>query len=149
MKFLLGCIWYSTCRCHIMPIAVCSSATKLPNFKTAMTRECQTMGPRPDGFVDSLPASCGRSCDHAPYRSYLRPSKKVQTASLIGAQLSGYEFVKGRVVYRIVYGDKHNRHFIGSVARVGYCFPVPDFFLVLPLFLIELWVILCNFLADS
>ena len=34
-------------------------------------------------------------------------------------------------VYGTVYGDMHFIDPLGSIARVGYCIPVPDFYLVL------------------
>ena len=39
--------------------------------------------------------------------------------------------LKGRVVCGTVYGDIHLKYFLGSIARVGYCIPVPDFYQVL------------------
>ena len=39
--------------------------------------------------------------------------------------------VKGRVVCETIYGDIHLKDIMGSIARVGYCIPVPDFYLVL------------------
>ena len=39
--------------------------------------------------------------------------------------------LKGRVVCGTVYGDMHLKDLLGSIVRVGYCFPVPDFYLVL------------------
>ena len=41
------------------------------------------------------------------------------------------DLVKGRIVCVIVYGDKRYKDILGSMARVGYCIPVPDFYLVL------------------
>ena len=38
--------------------------------------------------------------------------------------------VKGQVVYGTVNGDMHIKDLLGSIARVWYCFPVPDFYLV-------------------
>ena len=38
---------------------------------------------------------------------------------------------KGWVVCGTVYGDMHLKDLLGSIARVGYCFSVPDFYLVL------------------
>ena len=37
--------------------------------------------------------------------------------------------LKGRVVWRTVYGDMHLKDLLGSIA--GYSIPVPDFYLVL------------------
>ena len=39
--------------------------------------------------------------------------------------------LKGRVVDGIVYGDMLLKYLLGSNARVGYCIPVLDFYLVL------------------
>ena len=39
--------------------------------------------------------------------------------------------LKGRVVCGTVYGDMHLKYLLGSIERVGYCFPVLDFYLVL------------------
>ena len=39
--------------------------------------------------------------------------------------------LKGRVVCGTVYGDIHLKDLIGSIAKVGYCIQVPDFYLVL------------------
>ena len=39
--------------------------------------------------------------------------------------------LKGRVVFRTVYGDMHLKDILGSFVRVGYCIPVSDFYLVL------------------
>ena len=60
----------------------------------------------------------------------------VQAASLFGTQPFGKEFdsadcLKGLVVCGTVYGDMHLKDLCGSIARVGYCIPVPDFYLVL------------------
>ena len=39
--------------------------------------------------------------------------------------------LKGRVVFGTVYWDMHLKDLEGSIARVGYCITVPDFYLVL------------------
>ena len=39
--------------------------------------------------------------------------------------------LKSRVVCGTVYGDMHLKDLLGSFVRVGYCIPVPDFYLVL------------------
>ena len=39
--------------------------------------------------------------------------------------------LKGQVVCGTVYGDMHLRDLRGSIVRVGYHIPVPDFYLVL------------------
>ena len=39
--------------------------------------------------------------------------------------------LKGRVVCGSVYGDMHLKYILGSIGRVGYRIPVPDFYLVL------------------
>ena len=39
--------------------------------------------------------------------------------------------LKGRVVCGTVYGNMHFKDILGSFARVGYCIPVLDFYLVL------------------
>ena len=39
--------------------------------------------------------------------------------------------LKGRVMGRTIYGDMHLKDILGSIARAGYCIPVPDFYLVL------------------
>ena len=39
--------------------------------------------------------------------------------------------LKGQVVCGTVYGDMHFKDLLGSIVRVGYCIPVPDFYLVL------------------
>ena len=39
--------------------------------------------------------------------------------------------LKGRVVCGTVYGDMYLKDILGSIARVGYCIPVPDLYLVL------------------
>ena len=39
--------------------------------------------------------------------------------------------LKGRVVCGTVYGEMHLKDLLGSFARVGYCIPFPDFYLVL------------------
>ena len=39
--------------------------------------------------------------------------------------------LKGLVVCGTVYGDMDLKYILGSFARVGYCIPVPDFYLVL------------------
>ena len=38
--------------------------------------------------------------------------------------------LKGWVVCRTVYGDMYLKDLLGSIVRVGYCIPVPDFYLV-------------------
>ena len=38
--------------------------------------------------------------------------------------------LKGRVVCGTVYGDMHVKDRLGSIVRVGYCIPDPDFYLV-------------------
>ena len=63
--------------------------------------------------------------------------KMVQTASLFGTHALGRSLtvqpdcLKGQVVCGTVYGDMHLKDLMGSIARVGYCNPVPDFYLVL------------------
>ena len=37
----------------------------------------------------------------------------------------------GQVVCGTVYWDMHFKDLLGSIARVGYCIPVPDFYIVL------------------
>ena len=39
--------------------------------------------------------------------------------------------VKGRIVCGLVYGDMHLKDLLGSIARVGYCIPILDLYLVL------------------
>ena len=39
--------------------------------------------------------------------------------------------LKDRVVCGTVYGEMHLKDLLGSIARVGYRIPVPDFYLVL------------------
>ena len=39
--------------------------------------------------------------------------------------------LKGWVMYGTVYGDMHLKNLLGSIVRVGYHIPVPDFYLVL------------------
>ena len=41
------------------------------------------------------------------------------------------DYLKGRVVCGTVYGDMHLKDVLGLILRVGYCIPVPDFYLVL------------------
>ena len=41
------------------------------------------------------------------------------------------ECLKGRLVCGTVYGDMHLKDLLGSIVRVGYRIPVPDFYLVL------------------
>ena len=59
----------------------------------------------------------------------------VQTTSQHGTQCVRFgvqpDCLKGRVVFGTVYGDMHLKDLLGSIARVGYCIPVPDFYLVL------------------
>ena len=63
--------------------------------------------------------------------------KMVQTASLHGTQCIRVGVwqcsltLKGRVVCGTVYGDMHLKDLLGSIVRVGYRIPVPDFNLVL------------------
>ena len=57
-------------------------------------------------------------------------------ASLLSTQTLEYGFgsaawlCKGRVVFGTVYQDMHFKDLLGSNARVGYCIPVMDFYLV-------------------
>ena len=39
--------------------------------------------------------------------------------------------LKGQVVCGTVYGEMHLKNLLGSLVRVGYRIPVPDFYLVL------------------
>ena len=41
------------------------------------------------------------------------------------------DFPKGWVVCGTVYGEMHLKDLLGSIVRVGYRIPVPDFYLVL------------------
>ena len=41
------------------------------------------------------------------------------------------DYLKGLVVCETVNGDMDLKDVLGSIARVGYCIPVPDFYLVL------------------
>ena len=36
--------------------------------------------------------------------------------------------LKGRVVFGPIYGNVHLKDLLRSIARVGYCIPVPDFY---------------------
>ena len=63
--------------------------------------------------------------------------KMVQTASLhrhacvtVGVWQCSLTVLKGRVVCGTVYGDMHLKDLLGSFSSVGYCIPVPDFYLV-------------------
>ena len=38
--------------------------------------------------------------------------------------------LKGRIVCGTVYGDMHLKDLLGSIVRVGYRIPVPDYYLV-------------------
>ena len=55
----------------------------------------------------------------------------VQTASLRGVWALGLEFqpgcLKAWVVCGTVYGDMEFKDHLGSIGRVRYCIPVPDF----------------------
>ena len=42
------------------------------------------------------------------------------------------DYLRGWVVCVTVYGDMHLKDLLGSIARVEYCNPVPDLYLVLP-----------------
>ena len=62
----------------------------------------------------------------------------VQTASLHRhACVRGWSLavqpncLKGQVVCGTVYGEMHLKDLLGSIVRVGYCIPVPDFYQVL------------------
>ena len=65
--------------------------------------------------------------------------KMVQTASLHCTHALGYDFnltvqpdcLKGQVVCGTVYGEMHLKDPLGSITRVGFCIPVPDFYLVI------------------
>ena len=63
--------------------------------------------------------------------------KMVQTAYLRDTHALGKGFgsaarlSNGMVVCGTVYGDMHLKDLLGSIARVGSCIPVPDFYLVL------------------
>ena len=68
--------------------------------------------------------------------NYQRPSSKWYKLPLCMARNSWSlamqpDFLKGRVVCGTVYGDMHLKDLLGSIVRVGYRIPVPDFYLVL------------------
>ena len=66
--------------------------------------------------------------------------KAVYCTSRTGIQMSGNtndvlavppDCLKGRAVFGTVYGDMHLKDLLGSIVRVGYRTPIPDFYLVL------------------
>ena len=48
----------------------------------------------------------------------------------VGVCQCSTDCLNGWIVCGSVYGDKHYKDLLGSIARVGYCIPVPDFYLV-------------------
>ena len=86
--------------------------------------------------------SCGRSWIRAPAGSWTKDyikdhHKMVQTASLIDTQALEKKFSQATqlcirpLVCETVFGDMHYRYLLGSIIRVGYCIPGPDFHSVL------------------
>ena len=67
--------------------------------------------------------------------------KMVQIASCMARNALGLEFGSAARLSKWsgsvwnclwgVYGDMHLKDLLGSIVRVGYCIPVPDFYLVL------------------
>ena len=62
----------------------------------------------------------------------------LQTASLnrhicvrVGSLAVQPDCLKGWAVCGTAYGDMHLKDLLGSFVRVGYCIPVPNFYLVL------------------
>ena len=97
------------------------------------------LGLRHDGLVISVSAShmvhVGRGFASRPGDTKDH-QKMVHIASLHGMHALGYEFdsavlSKRLVVCGTVYGDMHLKDLLGSIARVGYCILLPDFYLVL------------------
>ena len=87
------------------------------------------------GLVVSVSASHAINHGFAPLLSHIKdPNKKGtclpawQASLRVGVLL---DCIKGRVVCGTVYGKMHLKDLLGSIARVGYHIPVPDFYLVL------------------
>ena len=66
-------------------------------------------------------------CVRVPAGSYQRPSNCLPALHIC----VWVECLKGRVLYETVYGDMHLKDPLRSFVRVGYCIPVPVFYLVL------------------
>ena len=89
------------------------------------------------GFVVSFGASHAVGHGFAPQQACPKKNiKTVQNASCClacmryGRSLTvQLDFIKGWVV--CVYQNMHLKDLLGSIARVGYCIPVPNFYLLL------------------
>ena len=69
----------------------------------------------------------------APRESYTEDHHKNGT-NCLPVWVSGLEFGSATQlcsVWNGLYKDMHYKDLLGSIARVGYCIPVPDFYLVL------------------
>ena len=69
----------------------------------------------------------GHTTDHHQNGTNCQPA--LYTGVRVG--VSHPDCLKGQVVCCSVYGYMHLSYLLGSIARVGYCTPVPDFYLVL------------------
>ena len=88
------------------------------------------------GLVVSVSASHTVGREFASLSGHTKDHHKMaQTASLYCTHALGLtvqpDCLKGRVVCGTVYGDMHLKDLLGSIVRVEYRIPVPDFYLVL------------------
>ena len=93
--------------------------------------------PHRDGLVVSVPASHsvghgfpsrpGHIKDHHENGTKCPPPPCLACRSLTVQP----NYLNGWLACGTVYGDMHCKDPLGSIVRVGYCFPVPDFYLVL------------------
>ena len=87
------------------------------------------------GLVVSVSASHLVDCEFAFRSGHTKDHHKNGTNCLPAWHAVRYgwslavqpDCLKGRVVCGTVYGDMHLKDLLGSIVRVGYCIPVPEF----------------------
>ena len=91
-----------------------------------------------DSLVVSMSASHAVGCGFAPRLGHTTDRHTKGTNGLPtchgGVRVDVWQgnlTGKDRVVCGTIYGDTHNKNLLGSILRVGYCFLVLDFYLVL------------------
>ena len=108
-------------------------------FKVFNTDLVHTWRPQQDGLVVSLSASHEVGCgfgsrlgsNHRPPKKWYRLPPCLAHRHYGRSLTVQPDCHEGRLVCGIVYGDMHFKDLLGSISRVWYRIPVPDFYLVL------------------
>ena len=85
-----------------------------------------------NGLVVSLSFIHAVGCGFAPRPGHTKDHQWYKLPRCLTCKIgSETQFCKRPVACETVYGDIHLKDLLGSIARLGYCIPIPDFYLVL------------------